>query len=236
VVTGPRRRPLFPGSRLGCACVSGLCRYTPSAVWVTRSRLGERAKLARGVVASLGGANGQVKCEGLNAKILKTAANVAKAEGSELHIVHAVSPHGGEGLNGQRPKPDAVAYLSELRGEIRGACNAVLADLDLSLAENRIHLASGSPTAVIPEVVKEQGLDPIVMGTHARDGISGLWVRDTAERVMTRVDCGVMVVKPDDFVSLVAREEGVCMQERKRDRLSDLNGLEDSPSHGTLGY
>jgi len=236
VVTGIRHLPLFPGTRMGCPCVMGLCRYTPSAIWVTCSRLGERAKRARGVLASLGGANDQVKCEGLNAKILKTAAYLAEAEGSELHIVHAVSPHGGEGLNGHKLEPNPAEYLREFRGEIQEACNAPLGDIGLSLTEDRIHLAYGSPTEVIPEVAKEQGLDPIVMGTHARDGISGLLVGNTAERVMTQVDCGVMVVKPDDFISLVAREEGMYAQERRRDQLSNLNDPEDSWSHATLEF
>ncbi len=208
VVTGYRRRRRLSGTRLGCPCVTGLCRYTPSAVWVTRSR---RAKPTSGVVASLGEANGQVSCEGLNGTILKTAARVAEAEGSELHIVHAVSLHGGKGLNGEQPEPDLAKYLSDLRGEIKAACNAVLADVGLSLTEERIHLPSGYPSAVLPEFVKEHGLDPIVMGTHARDGIPGLLVGNTVEKVMTRVDCGVMVVKPSDFVSLVAREEGMYM-------------------------
>jgi len=211
VVTGFRRQGPSAGTRLGCPSITGLCRHTPSAIWVTRSRLAKRAKRARGVVASLGGANGQVKCEGLNAKILKTAVNVAKAEGSELHVVHAVSPHGGKGLNGQQLERDPAEYLRELRGEIQEACNAMLGDIGLSLTEDRVHLASGCPAAVIPEVVKEQGLDLIVMGTRARDGISGLLVGNTAEKVMTRVDCGVMVVKRDDFASLVAREEGMYL-------------------------
>ena len=208
VVTGFRRQRLLSGTRFGCPCVTGLCRYTPSAVWVTHSR---RATPAKGVVASLGGENAQVKCDGLNAKVLNAAARMAKAESSELHVVHAVSLHGGKGKKGQQPEPDLAKYLSELRAEIKAACNAVLADVGLSLTDERIHLPSGAPSAVIPEFMEEQDLDPIVMGTHARDGIPGLLAGNTVEKVMSRVDCGVMVVKPDDFVSLVAREEGLYM-------------------------
>lgn len=206
VVTTARRQGLLAGTRLGCVCVTGLCRYTPSTVWVTRNTLTKRAT---GIVAMLDGANGEFKCESLNAKILRTAANIAKAESSELHVVHALSLPHGKDHNGQRPESGLAKYLSDLRGQITEACNAVLGDIGIRLTEDRIHLPTGSATAAIPEFLEEKGLDLIVMGTQARDGIPGLLLGNTVEKVMTQVDCGVVVVKPDDFVSLVAREEGM---------------------------
>jgi len=200
-----RRQGLLPGTKPGCPCITGLCRYTPSAVWVAPGKSGKCAKRGKGVVASLGGDIG------LDAKILKTAGNMARAERNELHIVHAVSPHGGKGLNAQESGPDAAAYLSGLRSEIKETSNAVLGDTGLSVTEDRIHLAIGSATTVVPALIEDRGLDLIVMGTHARDGISGWLVGNTVEKVMPRVDCGVVVVKPDDFVSLVAREDGISI-------------------------
>jgi universal stress protein E len=78
---------------------------------------------------------------------------------------------------------------------------------NLGLSKNRIHLLAGSPVAVIPVFVKKKGLDLIVMGTYARIGLSGLLVGNAAKKDMAQVDCEVLEVKFDDFVSPVDREE-----------------------------
>ncbi len=201
---GKLARTMRGGSRTG-----GLCRYTPSSVWVAQNRLEKHSKR---LVAALGADKGKVKCEGLNAKILKTAASLAESEGDELHIIHALPRHGGKGLKGDRQRLNGVAHLENLRHEINEGCDALLGDASSILSEEHIHLITGSPTAVIPEFVKKQGMNLLVIGTSARNGIPGLLVGNTAEKVAKQVDCGVLVVKPDDFVSWLAREEGISEQ------------------------
>jgi nucleotide-binding universal stress UspA family protein len=48
------------------------------------------------------------------------------------------------------------------------------------------------------------GIDVLVMGTVCRAGIPGFIIGNTAERVLDAVDCSVLVVKPEGFVSPVA--------------------------------
>ncbi len=205
VVTTFRRQGLLPATRASCPCITGLCRYTPSAVWVSPSKPGRLTRRSKGVVAALGGA------DDLDDKILKTAANMAKAEDSELHVIHAVSSQGTHGLTGYKSQPNMAAYLNRLRSQIKENSNTALDDVGIRVTDDRVHLALGAATAVLPALIQELGLEVIVMGTHARDGISGLLVGNTVEKIMRRVDCGVVVVKPDDFVSLVMQEEGLRM-------------------------
>ena len=56
---------------------------------------------------------------------------------------------------------------------------------------------------VIPEFVVGHGTELVVMGTVARGGIAGLLIGNTAERVLRKLPCSVLAVKPDDFVSPV---------------------------------
>jgi nucleotide-binding universal stress UspA family protein len=51
---------------------------------------------------------------------------------------------------------------------------------------------------VVAEVI-----DLVVMGTVARAGIAGMLIGNTAERVLRKLPCSVLTVKPDVFVSLV---------------------------------
>ena len=43
-----------------------------------------------------------------------------------------------------------------------------------------------------------------VMGTIARTGLTGALLGNTAEKVVDRIECSVLAVKPDGFVSPVS--------------------------------
>jgi len=56
---------------------------------------------------------------------------------------------------------------------------------------------------IIREEAKKRNIDLIVMGTVARTGIAGFFIGNTAENVLNQVDCSVLTVKPDEFVTPV---------------------------------
>ena len=67
----------------------------------------------------------------------------------------------------------------------------------------------GEPETVILEFVVSGGIDLVVMWmTVARGGISGLLIGNTAERVLGKLPCSVLAVKPDGFVSPVGPPNG----------------------------
>ena len=41
------------------------------------------------------------------------------------------------------------------------------------------------------------------MGTMSRGGVAGLLVGNTAERLLDKVECSLLTIKPEDFVSPV---------------------------------
>ena len=61
----------------------------------------------------------------------------------------------------------------------------------------------GEPEDVIPEFVVAEGIDLVVMGTVARNGIAGMLLGNTAERGLRKLPCSVLTVKPEAFVSPV---------------------------------
>ncbi len=73
----------------------------------------------------------------------------------------------------------------------------------LSLAKNRCHLVLGSPEEAIPKFATREGIDLIVMGTVARTGIPGLLIGNTAEKILDSVECDVLSIKPEGFVTPV---------------------------------
>ena len=58
-------------------------------------------------------------------------------------------------------------------------------------------LRRGDAAAVIPPFVVAEGIDLVVMGSVARAGIAGMLIGNTAERLLRKLPCSVLVVKPD---------------------------------------
>ena len=56
-------------------------------------------------------------------------------------------------------------------------------------------------------------VDVVVMGTVWRDGPTGVLIADTAEKVLARVDCSVLAVKPRGFITPVPINEQELVNE-----------------------
>ena len=65
----------------------------------------------------------------------------------------------------------------------------------------RIHLAFGSAAELIPGEAERLKIDIVVMGAVSRSRMQRLFVGSTAERVLDRLPCDVLIVKPLDFAS-----------------------------------
>jgi universal stress protein E len=173
-------------------------RQCPAMIWVTKNR--PRLSTQR-TLAVVGGENGVVFTDGLNAKVLRTADWITQASGSELHVVHVCTLAELEDANGWRQTADLSGRVDELRSEINQTCNRVLGERGHALTREQVHVVIGEPGVVIPQLEREMPMDLIIMGTHARTGLARLLRGNAAEQVMDRVDCEVLTVKPDDFVS-----------------------------------
>lgn len=179
--------------------------HCPCPLWIAK---GKKHFKTKRIAAALGGEGGQVECDGLNAKILGAAAAMAQGFGAEFHVVHALPLYGGKGINkGGGLRADLMAAMDELREDISRKCEPILRDHDVELHPKRVHLLVGKPSGVISQFAGEEGINLVVMGTAARTGVPGLIQANTAEAVLQQVDCGVLVVKPDEFVSMVEMTE-----------------------------
>ena len=66
-----------------------------------------------------------------------------------------------------------------------------------------MNVVKGDPADVIPAIAFEAQADLIVMGSMGRSGLAGIFMGNTAERVLRRWQGSVFVVKPLGFVSPV---------------------------------
>ena len=82
--------------------------------------------------------------------------------------------------------------------------NAALGKLDalsggMEQGEFACHVLFGDPVTAIPEFVNSHAIDLLVLGSVARQGIEGYWLGNTAERILEKVECSVIVLKPRDL-------------------------------------
>ncbi|HNA21902.1 MAG TPA: universal stress protein, partial [Agitococcus sp.] len=56
---------------------------------------------------------------------------------------------------------------------------------------------------LIPALSHNLAIDLVVMGSVARTGIAGLIIGNTAETILEQLQCSVLVLKPQGFISPV---------------------------------
>lgn len=187
-----------------------LLRKCPCPVWLYRP---ETARPLGAVVASVDvdptTADGETG-DGLNRRILETAAAIARIDGAALHLVHAwEAPAEGLVRRWAGDEKEVIDYVAGVEADHRRALRRLrdaLADALPAAERDRlfIHVLRGPPRDVIPAQAEELAADLLVMGTIARTGVPGFIIGNTAEDILNAVTCSVVTVKPPGYVSPVA--------------------------------
>jgi len=188
-----------------------LLRKCPCPVWIMKP--GERKQYRR-ILAAVDTEDGreQGQAQGLNQQILEMASSLALSEFAELHIVHAWQAWGEGLLSTPRFSLDedgeVAAWVEKQRAADEERVNGLLKSLGeiigrdtMEYLKPRIHNIKGEAQEVIPDLAEKIGADIVIMGTVARTGIPGLIMGNTAESILTGIDCSVLAVKPRGFVS-----------------------------------
>ena len=138
----------------------------------------------------------------MNEKVINVARALAQWERGELHLIHVWSVFGERILRGRSggQRRELEEYIASKRAERRQDLRDLLSKQGVSVKRDRIHFIKGNPGGAIPRFAKRRRMDLVVMGTVARSGIDGFLIGNTAEKVLSKLDCSLLAVKPDDFV------------------------------------
>jgi nucleotide-binding universal stress UspA family protein len=179
-----------------------LLRKCPCPVLLLR---GAGARLQR-LLAAVDPDPEDVVRDSLNPRIMAHAALLRQLAGGSLDIAHAWHMLGEELLRGGSDGLSQAELRALLRGERQArlaALEKMLAPHGLGIRDPRVHLLKGRPEDVLPEVAARIRADLLIMGTVGRIGLEGVFMGNTAETILSRVDCSVLAVKPAGFVSPV---------------------------------
>ncbi|HED67065.1 MAG TPA: hypothetical protein ENJ09_16095 [Planctomycetes bacterium] len=183
-----------PGAHLFGSVTRKLLRKCPAPVWVVN----EHSPLVHEAIVAA------TDLTPVGERALEMAAFLARVYGCKLHAVHAWQrPLGFEILTerrGDEQMEEALHHLEETVEERLAASIARVApDLDV-----KAHVACDAPARMIERVLDEVKPDLLVMGTVSRTGVKGLLMGNTAERLLPRVECSLLAIKPEGFVSPVS--------------------------------
>jgi universal stress protein E len=197
VVVGKRDRESSEGEgrRLGSVATK-LVRKCPAPVWVVKPAHDLAHKLV--LVAT--------DHTPVAERALELGAFVAKRRGAALHVVHAYRvPRELRAELNELPSEELAERMDLLKSDVQARLDACLAQLDLP--EPAVtHLSRKTPAEAIKETVEHLQPDLLVMGSLSRGGRAGVMVGETAERLLDRLDCSMLTIKPDDFESPVPRD------------------------------
>jgi nucleotide-binding universal stress UspA family protein len=142
----------------------------------------------------------------LNARIVELTLLMAELEGGVPILLQAWAPFAESMVRSHSSDDAFAAYVEEVRQRTAGDLRRLAQSFGSRTSGVQTEHRRGEPENVIPEFAAAEGVDLVVMGTVARSGIAGLLIGNTAERVLRRLPCSVLAVKPDGFATSVRLE------------------------------
>ena len=124
--------------------------------------------------------------------VIQRAVSLADQNNAQLHVLHVIEPlaitYGG----------DIPMDFSAIQEEIQGQAKEQLDKLcsTFSVPDSNRYLVMGRPESEIPTRAKDVACDLILVGSHARWGLT-LLLGSTTDGVMHGAECDVLAVRVD---------------------------------------
>ena len=156
------------------------------------------------ILAAVDPTHTRAKPAALDDEILSLASNITDSLHGTLHAVHAyisaprsIWPSNAAG---------ALSLPRLMAQTVRKARQVLDRALEATeIPRSRRHLIDRHPIDAIEKTSRRIRSSIVVMGAVSRSGLKGLFIGNTAERVLDSLACDVLVVKPANFKQRVGR-------------------------------
>ena len=119
---------------------------------------------------------------------------LSELSGASISAIYVVSSRSAY-ENLQVPVEDIAKGMRSIWSRARGDMDAFVEKQFPGMDVNGL-IYEGRPAEKIVEIAKELGVDMIVMGTHAREGLDRLFFGSVANEVVKSAKCPVMTIRP----------------------------------------
>lgn len=200
LIIGTRGRRRLTGWLFG-STATRLLRTCPVPLWVTKGPM-ERDEPPDVLIAA--------DLRDSVVQTIHTGVDVAQLLDAKLHVLHSIEHHTDLRLRYSDTPDEEVRRRRE---EKMQAAESRLHDI-ISTTDHRtltwgtqMHLVGGPADREILSAVKEFDVELLVLGTQTRTGMSAWLLGNTTERLLRDVNCSVLAVKSDGFVSPVTLDD-----------------------------
>jgi universal stress protein E len=184
-----------------------LIRHCPVPLWLVKDRplVGEPRLLA-----AVDPARHHDKPSDLDQRILAFAQALRRAADGELHVVHVIDPVPSATVMAAAAAPETASVVIPStqetmaeRADERSKAFERLVD-DASIQPECAHIERGPAADLLVSRATQLEADFVVMGAVSRSRLQNVFIGHTAERVLDRLPCDLMVVKPSEFAGATA--------------------------------
>ncbi len=194
--------PLNEGAEGFKAIDMTLLRKCPCALWLHRPI--EKPRNKRRIAVAIDPTTTSEEQHALSLRLLELSRSIADTCDSRLHIVSCWEYYLENYLDGnawiQVEEDQLAKEVSHAKVKHEQALQGLIEESGIS-GEMVLHLLHGKADDKIPNIVDELEIDVLVMGTLARTGISGVVIGNTAENILQSINCSLVAMKPEGFVS-----------------------------------
>ena len=191
VIAGTRQMGRAESFLIGSTGIK-LLRKCPCPVWIAQPQ--QDLKLSEILVAH--------DLRAVGDRAMELGCLLAEHYGAQLHVLHSVEQPELEYALQDETSSDEAA---QLHADAVRHIETQVAKYEFSRPP-LIHIDSVRPDLAILFYLEKHPIQLLVMGTLGSTGVSGFITGQTAERLLPRIGCSVLAVKPDDFKSPVLLE------------------------------
>lgn len=170
-----------------------LIRKCPSSVWIVKA---DHSQPPKAILAP-------TDLSEVSRRAVLEAQWIAERSGATLHVLHVVDegdiPQGF--LEAKPAGKSSRSLRNEIKAEAKQRFDDFLAALPATTAPRQAEATWGTPWREIKRLATKLKVDLIALGTVGRSGIEGVFLGNTAEKVLTTCDASILTVKPAEFVS-----------------------------------
>ncbi|OUR62103.1 universal stress protein UspE [Colwellia sp. 39_35_sub15_T18] len=150
------------------------------------------------IVASLNVGSDEDEHRSLNVKITEQAKQLASLIQANVHLVNSF-PGTPVNIAIEIPEFNSTEYNDTMLKHHQQAMIAHANKFDISVINT--HVEEGLPETVIAQVAEKIDAELVILGTVGRTGISAALIGNTAEHVIDQLNCDVLALKPEGYVS-----------------------------------
>ena len=137
----------------------------------------------------------------LDRRILATATDLATALGGEVHVFHAFDVSAALAISTDSMTMPIALPINDFAEAMHVEHADAVAALCKThgIPRERTHVHQGGTRELLMALTEQLRADAVVMGAISRSGLKGLFLGNTAEDVLDRLHCDLVIVKPEGF-------------------------------------